>query len=307
MATRYVQSFESGGAVGSPVTTINPSGDKPFSANPQGTVVVDNTHVAHGSKSGKFSPTAGATCSARWTGLNVPVGSTFGVSGYGWYDAISASETYIWRLNDTAGALMCMIEMSNTGKFRLIDKNGTTTPLFNSGLNLPTGQEIRYEVFGTIGASAPLKCALFAGDSLTPLAGYSTSVSNANLGTTAGDVSLFGKGDTGSYATPFWQDSLQFEVGGADFIGPWVSQLATPALSLENSINPTTAGGSDGQATVSWAAVPGAGSYNAYKSTLASPTDAQLAAGLVQAGVTSPFTFTGLKAGGTTVAIQAEP
>lgn len=306
MSTRYVQSFETG-TLGSAVGTAMPPGEKTFSAATA--AAIDNTHVMHGTKAVKNSPASGAQGSERWAGLAIPVASSFAVSGYLWYDTLVSDETYIWRLNGTDNALICMLELSNTGKFRVIDKSGTTTPLFTSTPNYPVGQYVRFELFGSaLGAAGTIKAALFAGDSLTPLTGLSMPATAANTGSgVAGDVAIFGKGNSGTSALPHWMDSFQMEIGGTDYIGPWVSQLASPILTLENSINPSAVGGSDGQATVSWSPVAGAGSYNAYKSTKASPTDADLAAGLVQAGVTSPFTFTGLKAGATTVAIQAEP
>lgn len=87
------------------------------------------------------------------------------------------------------------------------------------------------------------------------------------------------------------------------WLGPMGSavQLDTPSLSLTGSVPASSISATDGEKTVSWVPVPNALSYEAYKASHGS-TDYVL----VQAGVTSPYTFDGLPAGAIRLAIKAK-
>lgn len=97
-----------------------------------------------------------------------------------------------------------------------------------------------------------------------------------------------------------------FAVGHGDWLARTdvTAPLDTPTVTLGAITNPTTIGGSDGTATVSWPAVSNATSYDAYLATGSSPAQGDFA--LVASGVTSPYTFTGLTAGEWAYGIKAK-
>lgn len=78
--------------------------------------------------------------------------------------------------------------------------------------------------------------------------------------------------------------------------------LATPVVTLVSVSHPTTTGGTDGTATVSWPAVANADHYEAGIATgdVSAPTST------VSTSATSPFTFTGLGAGVKSLFIKAK-
>lgn len=89
-------------------------------------------------------------------------------------------------------------------------------------------------------------------------------------------------------------------------IGPvsTTAPLDTPVVTVTNETDPTTQGGSDGTATVTWPAIVGAATYSA---GIASGLNQTTGFSIVSSLATSPYTFTGLSAGNYTVAIKAVP
>ena len=107
--------------------------------------------------------------------------------------------------------------------------------------------------------------------------------------------------------------SLSYLDTNSDFAighGDWLArtdvsvQLDTPAVSLGATTDPSTIGGADGSAVVSWSAVSNATSYDAYIAAGSSPAQGDFT--LVASGVTSPYTFTGLSAGTASFGIRAK-
>jgi len=78
--------------------------------------------------------------------------------------------------------------------------------------------------------------------------------------------------------------------------------LADPVVTLSSVSHPTTSGGTDGSATVTWAAVPNA---NHYEAGIASG-DVGAPTSTVSTSATSPYTFTGLNAGVKSLFIKAK-
>lgn len=86
--------------------------------------------------------------------------------------------------------------------------------------------------------------------------------------------------------------STQTEI--ADYVA--TAPLSTPVVTLGATTAPTTVGGTNGSQVVTWAAVAGATSYEAWvtKNDANDPNPLQGDFTLVATGVTSPYTFTGL-------------
>lgn len=80
--------------------------------------------------------------------------------------------------------------------------------------------------------------------------------------------------------------------------------LSTPVVTVTGSKDPTTVNGTDGEATVTWPAVSGATSYEAWRSTVNNPGQSDFV--LVAEGVTSPYKFVGLGATQHALGIKAK-
>jgi hypothetical protein len=293
--------------LGASISTSNPSGgDKWNQVNIAGSAAtIDSTHAAGGGTASiKYVPASGSTCSNRWNGFS---STAFAASGYYWIDTMPGAET--WFVDITAGgARVIILEITSTGHFRVLDSRGTGTPVYNSALTYPTGQWVRWEVYATVAASgATIKAALYLGDSTTPTdsIGVTTPYTSGQTGTVPADTIIWGKGDSGTYASTFWGDAFQFNTAATDFIGPMTTPLATPVVTAGTTTAPTTIGGTNGSQVVTWPAVTNANSYNAYIANKASPLQSDFT--LVATSVTSPYTFTGLSAGTYSYGIQAMP
>lgn len=217
---------------------------------------------------------------------------------------------------------------TNNTLFRLYPDTGHVTNL--GGLILTTTRRIQFQEQGAGGlnVSSPSGSPLIAGTnyiimglinlsddtldvrvyeagSATPHTQVSGALA-ADLASAAGIGSVrygFGTASTGL-------SSIDTNDGWAIGSGDWLARydldepLATPVINIDSFSHPTTIGGSEGTATISWGAVSGAVSYQAYIATGSSP--AQEAFTLVASGVTSPYTFTGLSAGVKAFGIKAK-
>lgn len=146
---------------------------------------------------------------------------------------------------------------------------------------------------------------------------FADTLYTVNLGTTNPSVVRFGK-VTGALMTG---TPSTFEFLGADPVTVAITDtsaaaakayfadtpavntpLATPVVTLSSVSHPTTTGGTDGSATVTWAAVANAHHYEA---GIASG-DVTVPTTVVSTAATSPFTFTGLNAGVKSLFIKAK-
>lgn len=242
--TLLKQSFETA-TLGGAISTTNPSGDNVFNAvNIAGAAgIIDNTHASQGVQSLKFTPVSGSVDSARWTGLG---SSAFAVSFYMWIDTLPTAETFFCNITTSGGTRVILLELSNSGKFRVIDTTGTSTPVWTATNNFPTGQWVRVECYATLAAgTATINAAYYLGDSTTAV--DFKNVTNGNTGATAADTAVFGKGDSGTYASAFWLDGLQFQTAASALIGPYPATAAStvrPTTDISNAGGFSIGGGS---------------------------------------------------------------
>lgn len=179
------------------------------------------------------------------------------------------------------------------------------------GLNVtsPSGSPLAantdYIIMGLVNVdNDTLDVRVYEPGSATPHTQISGSLA-ANMASAAGIGAVrfgFGTASTGL-------GSIDTNDGWAVGSGDWLDRydldepLETPVINVTDYTHPTTIGGNDGTATVSWGAVAGAASYQAYIATGASPN--QEAFTLVESGVTSPYTFENLPAGAFSLGIKA--
>ncbi len=164
--------------------------------------------------------------------------------------------------------------------------------------NIVHGQINRFEfLIDTVAGTFSTR--VFAGDSATHYS--SMTWTGASFGSL--NITGFNMGSLNSATHTGWFDDAQIEEGIATWIGPYAAPLATPVVTI-SAQTAASGGGSDGTATVTWPAIPGAASYTAHKATGGSPAQGDFAQ--VAAGVTSPYTFTGLPAGTVSLGIRAK-
>ena len=179
------------------------------------------------------------------------------------------------------------------------------------GLNVtsPSGSPLvantDYIIMGLIDLGANmLDIRVYERESATPRTQVSGELA-ADMAAASGIGSLrfgFGTASTG-------MGSIDTNDGWAIGSDDWLERydldqpLDTPVINIDNYTHPTAIGGNDGTATVSWGAVAGAASYQAYIATGAGPGQETFA--LVESGVTSPYTFDNLSAGTFSLGIKA--
>lgn len=297
--TLLLQSCQSG-TVGGAISTSNPSGDNTFNqVNTTGnTAIVDTTHTApYTTGAIKFSPAASTVDSCRWNGFS---STAWAFSVYLWIDTQTTDDT--WFVNMTSGGTrMFQLQTSTAGKLRFVDTSGTTPPLWTANNVLPLSQWNRLEGYGTTAASgATAQIAQYAGTSTTASESFSTTTAGTTA--TAADTIMFGKSNSGAYASPFWMGGFQFQTVATGFLGNY--PLGTPAVAAGTTTQPSTASSTDGSQVVSWSAITGATGYDAYTANKASPLQTDFT--LFASNVTSPYTFGSLSQGTYSFGIQAK-
>lgn len=146
------------------------------------------------------------------------------------------------------------------------------------------------------------RLAYYVGDSAT-----ATWDSGAIAGTFGTPSQLmFGKYGSSSYSSSLYMDDLGAKTGADAVWGSWpyTEPLPAPTVTLGATTKPSTIGGSNGSQVVTWGAVAGAASYEAWLATGNTPAQGDFT--LVASGVTSPYTFTGLSAGTRAYGIKAK-
>jgi hypothetical protein len=202
-----------------------------------------------------------------------------------------------------------LVQRSSTAGFRLLDGNGSGTALDLTGSGTPTWNtwyRIEIQADNTGGPGAAKLVANVYNMAGTLVVSYSNTTT-ANLGTGSGTFNQWRAGATGYNATAgshaFY--GVRWSDGGTGDIGAFTTPLSTPTVTLGAVTNPTTIGGSNGTQLVTWPAVSGATTYDAYIASNGTPVQGDFT--LVASGVTSPYTFTGLHSGTDSFGIMAKP
>lgn len=217
-----------------------------------------------------------------------------------------ASVSAILRWYNDAGHVTALASMgiTSTGKLQFVEVNGSGTALNVSST-------------ASLSAATPYVLMILIDKGTNQFSANvyptgSTTVAASISGTLGGAMS-----DASSVQQVRWAigtvTTLSYLDTNSDFAvghGDWLertdvtSQLATPTVTVGTITNPTTIGGTDGSTVVSWTAVSGAVSYDAYIATGSTPAQGDFT--LVASGVTSPYTFTGLTAGAKSFGIMAK-
>lgn len=189
--------------------------------------IYDNSKSAHGTQSLKITPASGGSLALPWSGFS----STNAASSiYIYLTALPASDTYLIRFTQ-GGTRKVSMHINSAGKLRVVDAAATTLWTAASALVLNTW--VRCELYATsdVAGSATVTAAYYPADSGTPYESVYTT-STASGGGAAFDAVTHGKTDTGTYATAFWMDSIQFNTAASGLQGIW-------PVAASSSVRPT--------------------------------------------------------------------
>lgn len=275
-----------------------------------GSIAVSTAQAAHGTRSMLFT----ATTTSGGCYASYDLGSPRMTLGFRLYFRWSAwpsvNTSMAWFGNGSSQRSSVEITPAGLLRFRdddnlaAWDGSGSTS---TGAFSLNTWH--RLDGYMTAGAgTGSFRLAGYNGDSTTPITGLDSGL-RASQNTGADGFSTWRVGPktstgTGTGTMYIDLDSSGWDPAATGLPGPWQETLGTPIVSLGAATRPSTVGGDDGTQTVTWGSISGAASYDAYIAT--GDTPGQEDFDLVQAGVTSPYTFIDLSAGVRAYGIKAK-
>ena len=297
--TRYL--FETG-PDGATLTNAN-SGSSAASVTGGSVSVFSATHKAHGNFGARFTNASGLNSYRRYP--FAATATTWQFSGVFTMPTTPATSFGILGFPNSGGSWRLQLVINTESRLVVSDAGGNTTQI-TSPLTVGAKYRITLQVVGGSTTSSSVIAKLYSesGGAWTTQTGstWTSSTVNTNTDNVVGaDIGVLT-----SVATAYtvgWDD-IQVNNGAGSEIGDIVEQLATPVVTLGATTNPSTVGGSNGSQVVTWPAVPGASSYEAWIANGSSPAQGDFT--LVATGVTSPYTFTGLTAGERAYGIKAK-
>ncbi|MFT4282372.1 hypothetical protein [Microbacterium sp.] len=252
------------------------------------------TYKAAAAMHGALGWQTGATAAAEYFTSDVTAAAGVAARVYFRLDALPGTDFHLLRFMNGSTRLVSW-HVNAANKLRLSDASGTSG-VWTAANALLANTWYRLELYakpGTTSSNGVIKGAYYLGDSTTPVETiYSSTTANVGTSTTIDKIQ---RGKITATATAAKFDSHAWDDNASDLIGPFSNPLDTPEPVVTGYVNPTTIAGTDGTATVTWAAVSGAVRYDAMIAHTAEPLQGDFT--LKQTGVTSPYTFTGLGAG----------
>lgn len=294
--------FETG-----PQDTALSNGNSGSSASSIGTgssAVFDAAMKAHGNFGARFINGAAANCYRRYP--LAAANTVWQFSGVLTTPASApATNLIVASACNTGGSGRVQLTIDTSFRLCVQQVGGTVTPI-TSALTAGTKYRVTLVVTGgsTTASSVTAKVYSGSGGAWTTQVGSTYTSTTFNAGTDAVVGVDLGIGNTMAASYTVGWDDIQVNDGAGSEIGDIVTALATPVVTLGTTTNPTTVGGSNGTQVVTWPAVSGAASYEAWIAEDATPAQGDFT--LKTVGVTSPYTFTGLEAGEYAFGIKAK-
>ena len=299
-----VQYLFEGGSEGATVNNAN-SGSSASSVN-GGTHVFAAAAKAHGALGFGMTNASGAGTFRRYPFAGGVTPTVFQFSGVVTLPAQAPLQNAsIVSLPNSSGSARLAVAITPNSKLVITDV-GSAHYVNLADITWGAKYRITIEAVGGSTTASQVTAHVYSGTTSwdtpigTPLSANNWNMSTDNIiGVDVGVVS-----SPGAIALMAGWDDVQLNDGAGSEIGDIVEQLVTPVVTLGAATNPSTVGGVDGSQVVTWAAVPGASSYEAWIANGASPAQGDFT--LVATGVTSPYTFTGLTAGERAYGIKAK-
>ncbi len=300
-----VQYLFEGGSEGATATNANTGSSTSSVAG--GTHVLSGDAKAHGVLGFKATNASGSGTFRRYSFSGSATTTVFQFSGVVTLPSQAPLQnTTICGFVNSSGSVRLAIGISPDGKLRLTDVGSAH---FATLTDITWGAKYRVtvEAVGGSTTASQVTAHVYSGTtSWTASIGTPLSVSNWNMSTDSiigADIGI--TSSPGAIVLSVGWDDVQLNDGSGSEMSDIVGQLATPVVTLGAATNPSTVGGSNGSQVVTWAAIPGASSYEAWIANGSSPAQGDFT--LVATGVTSPYTFTGLTAGTWAYGIKAKP
>ncbi len=300
-----VQYLFEGGSEGATVNNAN-SGSSASSVN-GGTHVFAAAVKAHGSLGFRMTNASGAGTFRRYPFASSATATVFQFSGVVTLpNQAPLQNTTLVGFPNSGGSWRLVVAVNPSGNVTIEDVGAAHNTTLLTGATWGAKYRITIEAVGGSTTASQVTARLYSGTtSWDTTVGNAVNVSNWNMSTDAvigADIGICTS--PGAIVLTAGWDDVQLNDGAGSRIGDIVEQLTTPVVTLGATTNPSTVGGSDGSQVVTWAAVPGASSYEAWIANGASPAQGDFT--LVATGVTSPYTFTGLTAGQRSYGIKAK-
>lgn len=297
MAVTRLSGFESG-SNGDALTAGN-AGTSQSPITSGGTAVISTAQKMHGTRAALMTKTS--TSGSLY--IREPVSSTsLGQDLYIYVTAAPSGDITI--LGFYVGSTISLRAVLTTG--RVVQLRDAADSVLWSSPALTLNTWYRVSLFGTQHASTgTCRLAVYAGDATTPIAsGDSTLLTGRNTGSGAWTALRWGlQLGTGTQTATAYFDDPGYDTAATGLIPGVTVLLDTPVVELGAATYTSGPGEADGTQEVTWGAVSGAASYDAYIADGSSPAQGDFT--LVEAGVTSPYTFDALGAGSYSYGIKA--
>lgn len=292
--------FESG-SNGDDLTAGNSGGD--FIVATGGTAKISTAHKAHGTRSALFT---GTTASGALY-LSKSIASTDDIAArvYVYWDTLPTSTVRSLLIFLNGSSQLANLEVNAAGNLGIRDDSNAN--IWTSDAAMTTGQWYRIEfAIHRDPTSGTARAAIYLGDGTDPVTdGDSGVLTGQNTGSAS--VTRLRVGAETSTSTDtmvVYMDDWDYDPATSDLIGPYTVVLATPDVTLGTTTNVSSIGADDGKQEVTWDAITGATSYEAWIADGDTPTQEDFTQ--VETDVTSPYTFTGLTPGVHSYGIKAK-
>jgi len=217
MAIIKTNTFE-GGTTGGSVTTGNSGGASGDAwsvvSYPSGAVTFDSSSAAHGALGCKFAPASGQQAILRWTGFNDVTGVC---RFYHTDDGDPAASESIMAIYTSTGATVLALNITNAGKYGLINAAGTGIGSTTNSRQAGDRIELSFTV-GTTTSNGAWDFYLYRADATTATEHLSSVTEN--LGTTNWDRFQFGKNSTTTWTGISNFDDIAAASGTTALFGP---------------------------------------------------------------------------------------
>lgn len=270
-----------------------------------GTQVFDTAMKAHGAFGARFTNAAAASTFRRW--LFAAPATTWQFSGVITMPASApAANMVVASFCNSAGSGRVQIIVDTSLRLGIQGSGGAGTTNITSALTGGSKYRVTLQVVGGSATASTVTAKVYAeaGGAWTTQVGSTWTSSTFNTGTDQVVGVDLGITNTQAAAYTVGWDDIQLNDGTGPEIGDIVTALDTPVVTLGTKSDATTVGGTDGTQVVTWPAVTGAVSYEAWCAPGTTTNEANFTR--VAQGVTSPYTFTGLAAGDYSYAIKAK-
>lgn len=275
-----------GGSNGTAVTTGNSGGSSgtaflTVAAGAGGTIVFNNTTKMHGALAYAFTPGAGTACYCVFNDAGTGT-VNFSFRGYMYITGNPSSETQWLTVQTSAGGAIVTINLTTTGKLKVVNAAAATLGTFTNSIPLNTWTRI--SIFGTSNATTgAVTVKMYPGDSGTVT--ETQAFTNVNTGASvACNRIVVGKLTATGNLAAYYVDDLALDVSSATEIGATV--LFPPTVTnLAGNQNVTAAS----TANLSYSASDSDGTVASLATTFDFPTSGTPA---ITGGTTATPSFT---------------